>query len=112
MKKIVLITALLALAACDSEASEPAPVATPVPVAAPTPTLPAPNEAVFAEAFAKACPSAEPVSTSLCRSKGFGQQGFVCEFGLGDDEYRRNKADLTAGDGEWIIDAEAACAAK
>jgi hypothetical protein len=112
VKKIILITALLALAGCDSEASEPAPVATPVPVAAPTPTLPAPNEAVFAEAYAKACPSAEPVSTSLCRSKGFGQEGFVCEYGLGDDEHRRNKTELAPGDGEWVIDAEAACAAE
>jgi hypothetical protein len=117
VKKILpfaaLFAAQLALAGCNSEASEPAPVETPAPVAAPTPTLPAPNEDIFAQAYAQACPDAEPVSTSICRSKGFGAEGFICDYGLGNDEYRRHKAELAPGDGEWLIaDAEAACAAE
>ena len=113
MKKILPFAALLVLAGCNSEASEPAPAETLAPVAAPTPTLPAPSEEVFAETYAKACPDAEPVSTSICRSRGFGEEGFICDYGLGEDEYRRHKAELAPGDGEWVVaDAEAACAAE
>ena len=113
MKKILPFAALIALAGCNSEASEPAPVETPTPTVARTPTLPAPNEEIFGAAYAKACPEAEPVSTSLCRSKGFGEENFICDYGLGDDEYRRHEAELAPGDGEWVIaDAEAACAAE
>ena len=113
MKKILPFAALLVLAGCNSEASEPAPAETLAPVAAPTPTLPAPNEDIFSQAYAAACPEAEPVSTSLCRSKGFGEDGFICDYGLGEDEYRRHKAELAPGDGEWVVaDAEAACAAE
>ena len=113
MKKIIPFAALLVLAGCNSEEPAPAPAEATAPAAAPTPTLPAPTEAIFSEAYAKACPDAEPVSTSLCRSKGFGQEGFICDYGLGDDEYRRHKAELAPGDGEWVIaDATAACAAE
>ena len=35
----------------------------------------------------------------------------ICEYGLGDDEYRRDSATLTPGDGEWTLaEPEAVCA--
>ncbi len=109
-----LIPALaLTLAACGEEPA-PAPAPTPTQTAAPLPTagLAAPNEAAFTAAFAKACPDAEAVSTALCKRAGLGSPDFVCDYGLGDDEYRRNTATLTAGDGEWIIsDPATVCAA-
>ncbi len=111
-KLAFLIPALaLALVACGEEPA-PAPVETPV--AAPTPTtpsLPAPDQAKFTEVFAAACPEAEPVSTALCRSQGLQGNGFVCDYGLGTDEYRRNTAVLVPADGEWTLDnPETVCA--
>ena len=114
MKKLIAPALLLALAACGSaESSEaPEPAETVAPVVAPTPTLPAPNEDLFAAAYAEACPNAETVSTSLCKSRGFGKEGFVCDYGLGSDEYRRHSATLMPGDGEWIVaDPENTCLA-
>lgn len=114
MKKLFVCVALAALAACGSQAApEPEPTPTAA-VAAPViePTLPAPDEAVFAEVYAEACPDAPKVSTSLCRSLGMGQKGFNCDYGLGDDEYRRNKATLEPGDGKWtLVDPENTCTA-
>ena len=116
MKSLIACAALLALAACSSEDvteahAEEAPAA--ATVAAPAkPSMPAPDEETFAAAYAEACTSAPKVSTSLCKSAGFGKEGFVCDYGLGDDEYRRNKATLLPEDGKWVLaEAEKICAA-
>jgi hypothetical protein len=114
IKTIIAPAALLVLAACNSaESAEPAtPVQTSTPVADPTPTLPAPDQEIFTATFAEACPKAEKVSTALCKSQGFGKEGFVCEYGLGADQYRRNSASLVPGDGKWVLaDPENACSA-
>lgn len=114
MKKIALsLASVLALAACGEEpAPAPEPTATETAVAEPEePALPAPDEEVFAATFAKACPSAKPVSTSVCKRAGLASDNMICEYGLGDDEYLRHKATLTPGDGEWIVaDTETVCA--
>lgn len=103
--------ALLLLAGCGEEpAAQPA--ATQAPVAAPaTPSLPAPDEEIFAAAFAAACPEAEPVAVSSCRSLGLGESDFSCEYGLGEDEVLRHDATLTPAEGEWtLVDPETVCA--
>ncbi len=114
MKKLFVCAALVSLAACNSqEAAQPEPTETAV-VAAPVvePSMPAPDEAIFAQAYAEACPAAKKVSTSLCKSQGLGKTGFVCDYGLGDDEYRRNRATLVPADGKWTVaDPENTCAA-
>lgn len=114
MNKIALsLLPLLALAACAEEAA-PAPEPTPSETAMAEPiepALPAPDEAVFAETFANACPSAKPVSTSVCKRAGFGSEDMICEYGLGDDEYLRHSATLNPGDDAWIVaDTETVCA--
>jgi curli biogenesis system outer membrane secretion channel CsgG len=109
----ITAAATLVLTGCGDSAAEPAPVETPVAAAAEptTPALPAPDEAIFSEAFAAACPNAKSVAISSCRSMGLGQSDFVCEYGLGEDEHLRHKATLTPGDGEWTVaDAEKTCA--
>lgn len=112
MKTIALIAALAPLAlvaACSAEpeAAPVEPVATP---AAQTPTLPAPDQALFTELFAKACPEAEKVNTAVCKRAGLGSPEVACEFGLGEDKYLREKATLAATDGAWAIkDAAAVC---
>ena len=104
-------TLALALSACGSEPA-PAPVETPV--AAPTPvqpSLPAPSQASFTTLLAEACPALKPVNTAVCKRAGMGSPDVVCEYGLGDDEYLRNKAVLTAGEGAWTLkDPETICA--
>ena len=112
MNKIALIlpvTALsLALAACGEE---PAPAPTPTATPEAAPSLPAPDEKIFSEVLAEACPELEPVSTAICKRAGFGSSDVICEYGLGDDEYRRDSATLTPGDGEWTLaEPEAVCA--
>jgi hypothetical protein len=111
VNKIVLLLPALALslAACGEEpAPAPAPTATATPT---TPALPAPDQELFTGVLAEACPEAEPVSTAFCKRAGFGSSDVICEYGLGDDEYRRDKATLTPGDGEWTLaDPEAVCA--
>ncbi len=114
MRKILVCATLAALAACNSpETAEPAPVETTAVVAPPVePTMPPPDEAAFAAAYAEGCPGALAVSTSLCKSKGMGEEGFLCDYGLGKDEYRRNKAELLPGDGKWVLaEPEKICAA-
>jgi hypothetical protein len=98
---------LLALAACSSEpAAEP----TAVPVPAATPSLPAPDQALFTRLHAEACPEAKPVNTAVCKRAGFGSEEVICEYGLGDDEYLRNKATLVPAEEEWALkDAAAIC---
>lgn len=105
------IIALAGLAACNS-AEEAAPVAaeTPAEVVEAEPSLAPPGAEDFKTAWADACPSAKPVSTALCKSKGLTDPNFECDFGLGEDEYRRNTAELTRGDDSWeLADAEQAC---
>lgn len=115
MRTIFAFAAVATLAACGSQEPAPEPQPTASVAAAlpePEPSLPAPDEAIFAETFAEACPDAPKVSTSICRSHGFGKQGFTCDYGLGDDEYRRNSLDLVPGDGKWVVaEPEKACAA-
>ena len=114
MKKVAFtaLLASLALAACGEPSAQPAPVETPVAAAEPAePALPAPDQEIFSEVFAKACPDAKTVAISSCRSMGLGETDFMCEYGLGEDEHLRHKATLTPGDGEWTVaDAEKTCA--
>ena len=114
MKKLTLTLSLIApvfaLAACGEE---PAPEPAPAEVAAPepTPSAPAPDEELFAQLYAAACPEAEPVSTSVCR-RAMGADTVSCEFGLGEDEYLRNDAMLEldeTGEAWAIADADAVC---
>ena len=114
MKKIAFLLPLFALAACSGEPAaaptEGATAAAPAPVA--TASLPAPDQALFTSKLAEACPEAKPVNTAVCRRAGMGSSEVNCEFGLGEDEYLRNKATLVAGESEWTLkDPEAVCAA-
>ena len=111
MKKLpLLLLPVFVLAACGEEpAPAPAPTETATPEVVES-ELPAPDEAVFQAAFAAACPSAKPVSQSICK-RGLGSEDVLCEYGLGDDEYFRHKATLTPGDDEWTVaDPETICA--
>jgi hypothetical protein len=113
MKPFFVGAALLALAACNSqEADEPPPAPTPVALQPIEPSMPPPDDNAFVVAYAEACPNAKQVSTALCRSQGFGKQGFICDYGLGKDEYRRNTASVVPSDGKWTIaEPEKVCAA-
>ncbi len=109
--KLFGLAPLVLLAACGAEpAPEPAPIKAAV-VEPEVPSIPSPDEEVFAALFAKTCPEAKPVSTSVCKRAGMGSPEVICEFGLGDDEYLRNKTTLVQGETEWTIsDPDAACA--
>ena len=113
MKKIAFLLPVLALAACGQQAEEaPAPVETVAAAPEPVNTLPAPDQGTFTEVFAAACEGAEPVNTAVCKRAGMGSKDVVCEYGLGEDEYLRHKATLTANDTEdgWVIaDAAELC---
>lgn len=113
MKKIALslLPFTVLMAACGEEPTpEPAPAETVAPE--PIESLPAPDQELFATLHAAACPEAKPVNTAVCRRAGMGSEDVICEYGLGDDEYLRNTAILTAGDGEWVLtDTETVCAA-
>ncbi len=110
MTKLAFLLPLALLAACGEEPA-PQPVdgaAAPAPASAPS--LSAPDQALFTAKYAEACPEAEPVNTAVCKRAGFGSGDVVCEFGLGEDEYLRNKATLSAGDGDWVLaDPENVC---
>ncbi|MDE1466346.1 hypothetical protein [Aurantiacibacter sp. D1-12] len=110
MKKFTpLLLPILALAACGEEpAPEPVETVAPEPVV----ELAAPDQALFTELLANACPNAEPVNTAICR-RAMGSDEALCEYGLGEDEFLRNDATIAVDDtGEnWmIVDAEAVCA--
>jgi len=116
VKKITLYLApAIALASCNEE-PPPAAEATTTEASAvepesAEPALPAPNQALFTELHAAACPNARPVNIASCKRAGMGSENVICEYGLGEDEYLRNKATLTAGDGEWTLtDVETVCA--
>ncbi|WP_249171882.1 hypothetical protein [Erythrobacter sp. JK5] len=112
MKKLVLLTLpLTVLAACGEEpAAEPAATAVAAPESA-APSLPPPDAAVFASTFAKTCPEAKTVNDSVCRRAAMGSPEVICEYGLGDDEYLRNKTTLVQGETAWeIADPETTCA--
>ena len=111
MTKFALILApAFLLAACGEEpAAEPAPAETVAPE--PVNTLPAPDQALFTNVFAEACPEAESVNTAVCKRAGIGSEDVICEYGLGDDEYLRDSATLTPGEDEWTLsDPETVCA--
>ena len=112
MNKIALLLPVLALAACGQE---PAPEAQPTQVATPEPvvTMPPPHEETFRTAFAEACEGAERVNKALCKRAGMGSDEAVCDYGLGDDEYRRHAATLKPNENRsgWMLaDAEKVCA--
>ena len=70
------------------------------------------RQELFTAKFAEACPEAKPVKTAVCRRAGLGSSEVNCEFGLGEDEYLRNKATLVEGKSAWTLkDPEAVCAA-
>ena len=111
MKKLAFLLPLALVAACSEEPA-PAPEATTAAAATPEPveTLPAPDQALFTAKYAEACPEAKPVNTAVCKRAGFGSEDVLCEFGLGDDEYLRNKATLTPSEGDWAFaDPENVC---
>lgn len=113
MNKLLALPLLLTLIACGEEpapAPQPAPTAT---VASPTANLPPPALEVFSEVYAAACPDAPPVNVAVCRRAGLGSPEVVCEYGLGEDEYLRNRATLVAADGAWTLSNPAeVCAAS
>jgi len=116
VKKIAFILPLFALGACSQEPSaEPttAPTtAAAAPTASATPSLPAPDQETFSAAFAEACPAAEKVNTAVCKRAGFGSDQVICEYGLGEDKYLRDKATMSPADGKWALkDPEAVCKA-
>ena len=108
-KLLLLLPLVFTLAACGEEPA-PEPVETTVVAPEPVETLPAPDQAYFTTKYAEACPEDEAVNTAACRRAGMGSPDVVCEFGLGDDEYLRNKATLTVGEGDWAFaDPENVC---
>lgn len=111
MNKIILLLPLLTLAACSQEPqAAPAPTSSATPAPAATPALPAPDQKTFSDAFAAACPEAEDVNTAVCKRAAFGSEEVICEYGLGEDEYLRDKATLAPADGKWALkEPEAVC---
>ena len=112
MRAFFACAAVFALAACNSEAPVE-PEAVQAQVALPIkPSMPAPDEELFAATYAEACGESQPVSGSLCKSQGFGKEGFVCEYGFGDDEYLRNETIIVPVEGKWTLaEPEKTCAA-
>lgn len=109
-KLAFLFVPLFALAACGEEpAAEVAQTQVATPEAAEA--MPAPTQELFTQLYADACPEADPVNTAVCRRAGLSSDEVLCQFGLGEDEYLRNNATLTPGDGQWTIaDPENVCA--
>ena len=109
-KLAFILPAFALLTACD-QAPEPAP-APEQPAPEPTASLPATDQELFSKVFAETCEGAKPVNTAVCKRAVIGSNDAICEFGLGDDTYLRNKATLTAndaGDGWVLADPEKIC---
>ncbi|MEL6877524.1 MAG: hypothetical protein AAGL68_05430 [Pseudomonadota bacterium] len=112
---ILLPVAILSLAACGEE---PTPVDTPTPeetIQAQAEDLPEPADRdAFAAAFSAACPNAKSVNNASCTAMGMGSPSFLCEYGLGDDEYLRHEGVVTRSEeGELaytLDDPEKVCA--
>lgn len=113
-RTILMLLPFAALAACSEQAPAPAVEETPSveeQIEA-TQTIAAPDQELFAATLAETCPRAKPVNTAVCKRAGLGSEDVVCEYGLGDDEYLRNKATMTVVDDAWTIaDPETVCAA-
>lgn len=109
---LLAVAPLALLAACGEETvAQPEPKEPSIEEQLATPTIPPPDAEIFASLLAKTCPDMKPVSTSACKRAGMGSPEVICEFGLGDDEYLRNKTTLVQGESEWkIADAETTCA--
>ena len=108
---VACIAPTLLLTACGDNDAAPEAAAATQPAAPAEPSLPPPDEAVFATAFAQACPEAEKVSQSICKANGLERDSFSCEYGLGEDEYMRYDAQLEAGVDAWAVaDPETVCA--
>ncbi len=111
---ILLPIATLALAGCGDSAAEPeapAPAETAEVVAPEEDSLPPADRDSFAAAFAAACPAAEPVNNASCQAMGMGSDSFLCEYGLGDDEYLRHKGVVSQGEDGYVLDdPETVCA--
>ena len=115
MRAFLAVPFLLVLAACgetgeDAEIDMTAPAE--VPAALESDGLSPPDGEVFEAAFAEACPDALPVSTSLCKATGMGAESFLCEYGLGEDEYMRYSATLVESEESWVVSDPAAICAQ
>lgn len=115
MRHFLPVAVVFALAGCGSP-EEAQTEAAQTQAAAPagiTESLTPPRREEFTAAWAEACPEAEPVGKALCKSKGMGDPGFTCDFALGEDEYRRNTAELEPRDDRWaLVDPENACSVE
>ncbi len=112
MKRPALMAAIAFLAACNSEeVTQPqASQAAAFSAAQEQGTLPPPRGEDFVAAWSEACPDAEPAARALCKANGIADPNFTCDFALGDDEFRRNTAELTRGEGRWeLAEPETAC---
>jgi len=113
VKKLIACIALATLAACGSEQQpEPAPTQAAAPEPEPGPSLPPPSQEVFAATYAAACPKAEKVVDSMCKSAGMGHDGFICEYRLGSENAARRATKIVPNEVEWkLADPDTDCAA-
>ena len=109
---------LLTLAACGEEPATEVVEETPsveesLAAEAEEGTEPADRDA-FAAAYEAACPNSKPVNNASCTALGMGSPSFLCEYGLGDDEYLRHEGVVTVSEeGELaytLDDPEKVCA--
>ncbi|WP_336986951.1 hypothetical protein [Altererythrobacter aquiaggeris] len=100
MKKFAILLSVCTLAACGQEAAEPAVQAQP---AVQPESLGLPGNDEFSAAYAKACPGAAAVETTLCKAAGLGKSEFNCEFALAGEDTASREGTLTAVDGEWTL---------
>ncbi len=108
MRWPVILTSV-ALVACGSpdtpDADEPADQAQ-----VEEASLAPPRAPEFRAAWAEQCPDAPEIGSVVCQAEGLGGEVFACDFALGEDEYRRNTADLVQSNGRWMLaEPETAC---